>query len=51
MCINQGKLNLGMSNYQSLACFLDALLGTRITPELARKPYSVLFNIRYNSLF
>lgn len=38
MCINQGKFNLGMSNDPSLACLLNALLGSRITPELVRNP-------------
>lgn len=38
MCINQGKFNLGMSNDPSLACLLDALLGSRISPEHVRTP-------------
>lgn len=51
MCINQGKFNLGMSNDPSLACLLDALLGSRISPEHVRTPNLGFFYIRYNSLF
>ena len=51
MCINQGQCNLGMNNDPSLACLLDALLGSRISPEHVRTPNLGFFYIRYNSLF